>query len=155
MKVSPAIALLAVLFLAACDRPNRSGAIINHYSQAECTPVTNGSGSPARTWDYMLRTGAGISVHVFGRAIPGGRIDVEYSTDGRDEVAANAGDYIYPADVRFDRFRGRLYVKAAGVTAAFSKPQTWLFEYDIAGRRLIQRVRVDPKVLPSECPIVH
>lgn len=154
MNVSQAIALLAVFSLAACDRPIRSGAIIDQYAKAECIPVTNGSGSPARTWDYVLRIREAMSVHVFGRATPGGRIDVEYLTDGRDEVAANAGDYIFPADVRFDRFSSRLYVKAAGVPA-IGRSQTWLFEYDILGRRLIQRVRVDRKVLPSECPIVN
>ncbi len=54
----------------------------------------------------------------------------------------NAGDYIYPADVRFDHTTGHMFVKADGVTAAFSNPQTWLFEYDLLQRRLILRVRV-------------
>jgi len=101
----------------------------------------------------MLRTREATNVQVLGRAVPGGRIDVKYSADGPDEVAANAGDYIYPADVRFDRGSDRLYVKAAGVTAAFSNPETWLFEYDVMAKRLLQRVRVDPKALPAECPI--
>jgi hypothetical protein len=36
--------------------------------------------------------------------MPGGRIDVKYLSDGKESVAADTGDYIYPADVRFDLF---------------------------------------------------
>jgi hypothetical protein len=68
-------------------------------------------------------------------------------------VAANAGDYIYPADVRFDRQKERLFVKASGVPAAFGGPQTWLFDFDLAHRQQMDRVRVDPTVLPGECKV--
>ena len=61
--------------------------------------------------------------------------------------------YIYPADVRFDRANERLYIKATGVPAAFGGPQTWLFEYDLKKRQQTGRARVDPSVLPQECPI--
>ena len=74
---------------------------------------------------------------------------MKYLSDGKDEVVANAGDYIYPADVRFEHASGLLYVKAAGVTAAFSNPQTWLFEYDLLQRRSILRVRVNPNCAPA------
>jgi hypothetical protein len=146
------IALLAVVFLAGCDRIIRTGAIIDQYSRAECVPVTLGSGSPARTWNYTLESREGSSMEINGRAVPGGRIDVKYGSDGKDEVAADAGDYIYPADVRFNRVSEHLFLLASGVTP-FNQPQTWLFEYDLQHRRQIQRVRVDPSVLPHECPI--
>jgi hypothetical protein len=155
MKYGPSFALLAVIALVGCDQIVRTGAIIDQYSRAECVPVTNGSGSPARTWDSTLQTHEVNSIQVYGRAVPGGLIYVKYLSDGKDEVVANAGDYIYPADVRFDRASGHLYVKAAGVTAAFSNPQTWLFEYDLLQRRPILRVRVDPNVLPPECPVAN
>ena len=154
MKCGPSFALLAIVVLVGCDRIVRTGAIIDQYSRAECIPVTNGSGSPARTWNYTLQTREVNRIQVDGRAVPGGLVSVKYLSDGKDEVVANAGDYIYPADVRFDHASGHLYVKAAGVTAAFSNPQTWLFDYDLLRRRSIQRVRVDPNVLPPECPVV-
>jgi hypothetical protein len=89
---------------------------------------------------------------VAGAQLPGGRIDVKYTPDGQEQTAANAGDYIYPADVRFDQAAGLLYVKAKGAPAAFGGPQTWLFEYDLRQRRQTGRVMVDPSVLPQECP---
>jgi hypothetical protein len=67
-------------------------------------------------------------------------------------TAANAGDYIYPADVRFDDTAGLLYVKAGGHRAAFGEAQTWLFEYDLRRRKQRDRTLVDPDVLPRECP---
>jgi len=84
--------------------------------------------------------------------MPGGRIDLRYTPDGQEVVAANAGDYIYPSDVRVDHRGERLYIKASGQPAAFGGPQTWLFEFDLGQRRRTARVRVDPTVLPQECP---
>lgn len=152
MRGGPLIALLAVAILVGCARTIRKGVLIDQYIRAECLPVTFGSGSPARTWNYTLENREGIPIEVHGSAVPGGRIDVRYPSDGKDEIAANAGDYIYPADVRFDRPGEHLYIKASGV-AVFGKPQTWLFEYDLRQRRQIQRARVDPSVLPRECPV--
>jgi hypothetical protein len=153
MRRGPSIALLAVAFLASCARTIRSGTLIDQYSRAQCVPVTLGSGTPARTWDYTLETREGNSVHVSGMAVPGGRIDARYASDGKDEIVANAGDYIYPADVRFDRTSEHLYVKASGFPAVFGGFQTWLFEYDLRHRRQTGRARVDPSVLPQECPV--
>ena len=155
MRYGKSFALLAVVSLVACDHIIRTGAIIDQYSRAECIPVTNGSGSLARTWNYTLQTYNANRIQVYGRAVPGGRVDVKFLSDEKDEVVADAGDYIFPADVRFDHATGYLYVKAAGVTAAFSNPQTWLFEYDLLQRRSVLRVRVDPNVLPPECPIAN
>ena len=155
MKSGPLIALLAVTALIGCTRTIRSGALIDRYIRADCVPVTFGSGSPARTWNYPLETREANRVQVYGRAVPGGRIDVRYASDGKDAIAADAGDYIYPADVRFDRATGRLYVKASGVPAAFGGPQTWLFEYDLRQRRQTEHARVDPGVLPRECLVIN
>lgn len=155
MNRGPLIALLTVAAFAGCDRTIRTGALIDRYIRAECVPVTLGSGSPARTWNYPLETLDANSIQVYGRAVPGGRIDVKYASDGKDETAGDAGDYIYPADVRFDRTTGRLYVKASGAPAAFGGPQTWLFEYDLRQRRQTGHARVDPSVLPQECPVIN
>jgi hypothetical protein len=155
MRRGLSIALLAVAALFCCAGTSRREALIDHYSRAECVPVTFGSGTPVRTWDHTLETREGNSIQVYGRAGPGGRIDVKYASDGKSYVAANAGDYIYPDDVRFDRASEHLYVRATGVPVFFGGLQTWLFEYDLRNRRQTERARVDPSVLPQECPVNH
>ena len=107
----------------------------------------------SRAWDYTLKTREGIAVHVSGAEMPGGRIEVRYLSDGKEAVAADAGDYIYPADVRFDPTSERLYIKASGMPAAFGGPQTRLFEYDLRQRHQTRHARVDPSVLPQGCPV--
>jgi hypothetical protein len=152
------IAILVVAGLVGCSRPARSGSLINNYSQAGCIPVTLGTGngsSPARTWDYTFEISGASTIRVYGRAVPDGRVDARYQSDGKDEIAADAGDYIYPADVRFDRTGEKLYIKASGIPAVFGGPQTWLFEYDLGQRRQTKRERVDPGVLPQECPAAN
>ena len=121
MRRGPSAALLAVAALVGCARPIRTGALIDRYRSAECVPVRFAPGIQPRTreWDYTLKIRDGIDVRVDGAQMPGGRINVRYVADGKQQVAANAGDYIYPSDVRFDRAGECLYVKASGVPAAF------------------------------------
>ena len=143
---------LVVLSFAGCSSPIRSGPLIDSFNRAECIPVTLGqkTGSPARTWDYLLKTLETGGVLITGRQIPGGRIVVKYGATGQDEVAANAGDYIYPDAVRFNG--DRLYIKASGVPV-IGADQTWVFEYDLRHHRQTGRLRVDPSVLTKECPL--
>ena len=158
MRTSAKATLLVLITLEAlvgCERMIRNGPIVSGYENAECIPVQFGPGiTPAtRTWDSTTTTSKGSTVRISGAEMPGGRIDVRYVPEGADVVAADAGDYIYPTDVRLDRRSDTLFVKASGITAAFSQPQTWLFEYDLNSRRQIARKRVDPSVLPQECQI--
>ena len=150
-----ACVLVTVGVLIGCSRMVRSGPIISSYENAECIPVEFGPRitPPTRAWDYQLVTPSGMTVHITGAQMPGGRIDLTYQSDGTEVVAANAGDYIYPADVRLDRQNERLFVKASGVPAAFGGPQTWLFDFDLTHRQQMGRVRVDPTVLPGECKL--
>ena len=150
-----ACALSIVGVLGGCTRIVRSGPVVSGYENAECVPVQFNPGTtpPTRAWDYQLVTPRGVTVRISGAQMPDGRIDLRYQSDGAEVVAANAGDYIYPADVRFDRTKERLFVKASGVPAAFGGPQTWLFEFDLARRQEMGRVRVDPTVLPRECEV--
>jgi hypothetical protein len=155
MRHTRLIALFNIATLIGCaGRPIRSGAIIDRYSSADCVPVKPEPWSDpfTRTWDHTLTLRGGGRVHVDGAQMPGGRIDVKYAIDGHQETAANSGDYIYPADVRFAPGKDLLYIKTSGAPAAFGEPQTWLFEYDLRQRRQTDRARVDPTVLPRECP---
>ncbi len=137
---------------AQCARPVRTGPLIQRYSAAACVPVRlrTGIGPPTRTWDATLNIREGLDVHVSGAQMPGGRIDLKYS-DGRHDVTADAGDYIYPADVRVEQSGQRLYAKASGIRATGGAQETWLFEYNLLQRHPTERLRVDPSVLPMQC----
>jgi hypothetical protein len=74
-----------------------------------------------------------------------------YPAEHRDVVAANPGDYVYPVDVRLDAQNDLLYVKAHGLAGGLME-QTWLFEYDLHGQRMAQRLQVKNGALPAECP---
>lgn len=143
---------LLVISSIGCSRAARSGPLIDSFNKAQCVPVTLGpkTGSPARTWDYMLKTPEGDAVQITGRQIPGGRIDVRYTASGKEVVAADAGDYIYPTDVRYDN--GQLYVQASGVPV-IGTTQTWVFAYDLEHQRQTGHLRVDPNVLAQECSL--
>jgi hypothetical protein len=56
-----------------------------------------------------------------------------------------------PSDVRFNPQTNLLFVKASGLAAGIIH-ETWLFEYDLLGQRLVQRRRVLDSALPTECP---
>jgi hypothetical protein len=92
----------------------------------------------------------GSKVMVVGYQMPGGRITVRYVATSRELEAANAGDYVYPSDVRFNAQTNLLFVKASGLAGGISQ-ETWLFKYDLLGQRLIERQRVADNVLPTEC----
>lgn len=149
-------AVFAVVALSGCTRPIRTGAVIDRYSRAECIPVAYIDPTlpyPVKEWNYILKTPKGTIVKIIGQAIPGGNIGLVYVPNDGGGITADAGDYIYPADVRFDRTNEHVYVKASGRPAAFGGEQTWLFELDIPQRRQVQKVRVEPSVLPQECPV--
>jgi len=65
-------------------------------------------------------------------------------------VIADAGDYVYPSDVRFDPNNDFLYVKASGLAAGIWD-ETWLFAYDTDRRQLVKRMKVVKESLPTEC----
>jgi hypothetical protein len=88
---------------------------------------------------------------VVGYQMPGGRITARYVTTGRELEATNAGDYVYPSDVRFNAQTNLLFVKSSGLAGGITH-ETWLFEYDLLGQRLIERRRVADGALPTECP---
>ena len=85
-----------------------------------------------------------------GAQMPGGRIIVRNPTTGVGSTAANAGDYVYPSDVRFNPQTNLLFVKASGLAAGINR-ETWLFEYDLLHDRLIDRRLVVDGALPPEC----
>jgi hypothetical protein len=104
-----------------------------------------------REWDSELTLRNGVKVIVKGFDTVSGRITVSYPATGRDVVAADPNDYMYPSDVRLDAQNDLLYVKAHGL-AVLSGEQTWLFEFDLRGQRILERRQIRNGILPMECP---
>jgi hypothetical protein len=154
LVVTLARCALAALALGAssCGR-DRDAELIHAYSAASCvSPVIAADVQPpSRQWHRPIALLDGRRVVVMGVRAPGGAISLLYSGMTQPAVAANGGDYVYPSDVRWDRDRNRLYVKAQGVSAAGGE-RTVLFEYDLAAQREVRRKSVEPGDLPAECP---
>ena len=147
-------AILVVITFAACSHAVRTGRLIDRYRSADCIPLVTSRGGQAlsgRSWDHTIKIQDDLVVHISGAQVPGGQIDVRYPPSEEWRVAADAGDYIYPADVRFDGAGKRLYVKADGRPVAFGGRQVWLFEYDLQQKRRTGRMRIALDVLPPEC----
>jgi hypothetical protein len=128
------------------------GRLVEQYRAATCIPF---SAKPTvfphtREWNTQLTLKDHSTVTVRGAQSPGGRIEVEYQSSGQRKVAADAGDYVYPSDVRLNDQNNVLYVKASGLAGGISH-ETWLFAYDLSGQQLITRKRVADNALPAEC----
>jgi hypothetical protein len=122
--------------------------LIDAYSGAACIPPKLGTGAePSRQWDSTLRLADGRSVVVSAFQAPSGAVRVHYTDSGSDVVAADAGEYVYPSDIRWDPAKGSLYVKAHGVPVLWDKEETDLFEFDLPSKRHGQHEVVDPTVL--------
>lgn len=136
-----------------CHHPISHGPIIDGYKAAACIPVWANrrvGGPHTREWETALTLSDGSKVMVIGAQMPGGRIIVRNVATGGESEAANAGDYVYPSDVRFNAQSNLLFVKASGLAGGIT-PETWLFEYDLLGQRLVERQRVVDNALPTEC----
>jgi hypothetical protein len=145
--------MLAGCVTTGCSRPARKGALIDAYSAAACvSPIMAPDvRPPSRQWDNTLQLRDGRRIKVLGLRAPGGAIQLKYPT-GALVMAANAGDYIYPADVRWDAEHEFLYVKAHGWSAApWEGERAALFEYDVRRQRQLKRQSVDVTILPPEC----
>lgn len=146
--------LLNIALLTGCPRTLQKGPLIAGYESADCIPVRFAPRvtPPTRSWDDLITLSSGQIVHISGTAFPGGWIDVRYQSDGAAFVAVNPWDYMAPVDVRIDHAKNSLFLKESGVPASpFSRPQTWLFEFDLIHRKQIARAKIDPAVLPHEC----
>jgi hypothetical protein len=153
MRAGSVLIMLACLGLGCRARHAGSGAIIDRYARATCVAAHSAPHvqPDTRAWDDDLTLGDGAVVHVQGAQAVGGRVHVRFARDGVTRTAADAGDYIYPADVRLDAATDHLYVKASGI-AVGDEPQTWLFDYDLRARRQTDKLHVNPAALPRECP---
>lgn len=136
-----------------CHRPVSKAPIIDEYRAAVCVPFSpiSGVGPHTREWNTPLTLKNGERVIVRGTQSPGGRIELEYAQSGLKKVAADAGDYVYPSDVRLSKQNDFLYVKARGLAGGLNL-ETWLFKYDPYNQRLVTKQLVTDEALPAECP---
>jgi hypothetical protein len=137
-----------------CQRPVRSGALIDAYRKADCVVpiVATGVAPPTRGWDATITIAGGSKATIVGTETVAGRIVIRYESDDPAETAVQPGDYIYPRDVRVNEARDLLYVKARGLAGGISD-ETWLYECDLQKRKQLQKRRVHPAVLPQECDL--
>jgi hypothetical protein len=133
--------------------PKRDSLLIRAYRGATCVPpiIAPGVQPPSRQWDRPIDLRDGRRIFVLGLRAPSGAIALRYPGAAQPTVAADAGDYVYPSDVRWNRDLERLYVKAQGLEAMGGE-RTVLFEYDLAAQRILGRENVEPSTLPPECP---
>jgi hypothetical protein len=147
------ILFVTVACCVACRRAVSKAPIIERYKAAACISFSaNPTVTPhTREWDTPLTLSDGSKVIVSGTQSPGGRINMRYLTKGRGSLVADAGDYVYPSDIRFNNQKDLLYVKASGLAGGVIE-ETWLFEYDLRAQRQVLRQRVVNGALPAECP---
>ena len=145
---------IAVLCCASCNWPASHARIIELYTAAACVPLAAKpkAYSADREWDALIPLRDGSTVVVRGAQIVSGQIEVFYPAASKQIVAANAGDYVYPSDVRADTQNDLLYVKADGLAGGIWR-QTWLFKYDLRRQQLMERLQVRNDALPPECSV--
>ena len=141
---------MAYGMMASCHPAVSHAPIIDRYTAATCIPFLVRESPGTREWNADVTMSDGSKVIVTGAQMPGGRINVRYPASGGESVAADAGDYVYPSDVRLNAQNDLLYVKASGL-AAGTWQETWLFEYDLRRRKPLERRKVVNEALPAEC----
>jgi hypothetical protein len=52
-------------------------------------------------------------------------------------------------DVRIDKAGRYLYARVIAASQIKSKETTWLYKYDLRGRKLVRRASVSPVLLPT------
>lgn len=142
---------MVAVVTAGCAVPRRQHRVIDRYAAAACLALstTPHVQPPVREWDAVVRTSRGQALRLSGAQTVGGRI-VARDERGTVHVVADAGDYVYPDDVRTSAETDRIFVKASGLGGGMFS-ETWLFEYDLENLRQVDKIRVDPAVLPPEC----
>ena len=153
MLRSSLVGIAAVAMGCASVPPMRSGPLLDQYARATCVPARRVSpGYIGLEWAQVIQGPSGCTARVVGARSSTGGVSVEYPPDTtRYEVAA-FGEKSNPLDVRVDLGSCRLYVSSYGSPLFVKETPTWLVEYDLRQRRELQAVKVEPEVLPSECP---
>lgn len=139
----------ALVLLASCGTvKSPEPPLVKAYTAAEpVTPTWNPDISPREpVWNARVDLGT-VSVTVSARCCVGGRFVAQYSDERDVRAVFQPGDYVYPRALRLDRQGRRVYGMASGLAAGINNT-TRIFGYDLAARRLLDAVEVDPAILP-------
>ena len=113
------------------------------------TPNWNKNIYPSvHNWDQTIELGNGLTFQILAYESVGGRFEGKYSDERAIRTIAVPGDYIYPCDIRVDLAKKHLFCKASGLAGGIYH-ETVIFEYDLLGRKVVDKIRVDPKLLPA------
>jgi hypothetical protein len=150
------LAALLLLPLVCCQpRPNEitspNHLIIQEFNSCRSEiPVWSKHIYPSvHEWAVSLDLGQGLTLRISADQTVGGRFLGQYSDEQPQRVIGNAGDYVYPCDLRIDKGRGIILAKASGLSGGIAKA-TILFEFDITSRQLLHAYQVASELFPPE-----
>ncbi|MGA2230801.1 MAG: hypothetical protein ABSH22_07870 [Tepidisphaeraceae bacterium] len=121
--------------------------VVAAFSAAQLlSPVPKDEMKPGepRTWDQKLQLANGIQVRIEAMDCAGGNVTATYADDQKWLEVANAGDYVYPKEIRINPATERLFVLAEGVAMPFGWHDTQLFEFDLRMRKQLGHADMDP-----------
>lgn len=147
------VAVIFAFWTTSCRSPATESELIDGYRQAACiAPLMEPKRvePPTREWDHTVRLRNGSNVTILGFQAVSGAIIVRDGASGEEHIAARSGDYVYPADVRYNAENEVLFIKTSGLAGGITQ-QTWLFQYDLNTHQEVERSLVDESVMPPEC----
>jgi hypothetical protein len=146
-----AYVFVGVVLLDGCHAASRDSteSLLTKYKAATCINPRKVDRA-TRIWNAEITMMNGSKVAIEAASMVGGLVTVTYLASGERLVAANAGDYVYPYDIRINNQHDRLYIVASGLAGGIWQ-RTVLFEYDLKVRRQTARHGVKDKDLPTAC----
>ena len=124
--------------------------LLAKYKAATCLPFSIGRGNESH-WESAVSLQDGSRVVVSGAGWASGEVVVTYLSTNQKCTAAKPHDYIAPVDIRIDNRTDMLYIAASGLAGGVWQ-QTWLFAFDLKGRRQTESRKIRYKDLPAGCP---
>jgi hypothetical protein len=141
----------AMWFSAGCSRASGDAELLGQFAAATCVPPSQRDSDSLHRWREEVTTASGLTVEIRGINDPTGRIDVNFGPSD-SVVAVDPGDFFAPTEVRLDKLREQLLVKAEGASAMGGGSEIWLFRYDLQKRELLRKAKIDLARAPKACP---
>ena len=149
-KIAACILTTTTWLAAGCSRSAGDTDLLGQFAAATCVPPSQHDSDGARLWRERVTTASGLTVEIRGIEDRTGRIAVDFGS-GDSVPAVDPGDFFAPVEVRLDKLREQLLVKAEGASAMGGGDETWLFMYDLRKRALLKKTQIDSKGW-KDCP---
>jgi hypothetical protein len=139
---------LAVVATAAWawSRPTEADQVLGTLSHAVC--LERQAQSQPASWDTTLVLRDGSRARLTAQAFIGGLVFVEFA-DGTTRHITSLRDYVYPSQLRWSESTQTLWITNAGSGIV---PEAHVYEYDMAARRLVRDLDIDPHRVPACAP---